>query len=100
MGVSRGLPHRVLQLFLNTPPEVTTITILGNAVGQRTALWIQTNWWSFQVLKTCQGLARSPDGASALAVRNDRHAGPPHHLVRGPVACIYQEETGSGRDGI
>ena len=51
------------------------------------------------VLKTCQGLARSPDGASALAVRNDRHAGPPHHLVRGPVACIYQEETGSGRDG-
>lgn len=33
-----------------------------------------------------------------VPVRNDRHAGPPHHLVRSTVTCIYQEETGSGRD--
>ena len=49
MGVSSELPYRILQLFLNTPPEVTTITVLGNGVGQHTALWIQTDWWSFQV---------------------------------------------------
>ena len=34
MGVGRGLPRRVLQLVLNTTPEVMTIPITGNEVEQ------------------------------------------------------------------
>lgn len=45
VGVSRGSPIDPAALPQHTPRGQCTITVLGNGVGQHTALWIQTDWW-------------------------------------------------------